>query len=167
MGIFRGIIFLSLGLCAYGGHTAMAGPQNVLDEARWHNRLVVICSQKDGFRQNAFAADYLENIDRDGFKERDIMLLQILKKPRTGILAILMTPEPHLQLISDPDMVELISEKADCDSGQNSIALIGKDGGLKKIWRGYAPYNDSLFSVIDAMPMRQHEMRDARKQPRR
>ena len=160
MKIFWGIIFISMGLCAAGSQPALAGPQNVLDEARWHNRLVVTCSKRDLFKTNSFASDYLEAIDPDGFMDRDIMLLQILKKPRTGILAILMTPEPRMQLIGDPEMTAMIAKKAKCNGRENSIALIGKDGGLKKVWEHKAPSNRALFDLIDAMPMRQMEMQD-------
>ncbi len=161
MRVFWGIIFLGLGFCAYGVHQpAMAGPKNVLDESRWHNRLVVTCSKRDLFKSNTFASDYMDTIDPDGFMDRDIMLLQILKKPRTGILAIILTPEPRLQLIRDPELTTMIAEKVECNGRENSIALIGKDGGLKKIWPHKAPSNQTLFEVIDAMPMRQMELRD-------
>ena len=37
-----------------------------------------------------------------------------------------------------------------------AVVLIGKDGGIKQVWRDpVAP--DDIFAVIDAMPMRQRE----------
>lgn len=37
-----------------------------------------------------------------------------------------------------------------------AVILIGKDGGIKQVWRDpVAP--DDIFAVIDAMPMRQRE----------
>lgn len=47
--------------------------------------------------------------------------------------------------------------------GQFHVSLIGKDGHLKNRWNApVAP--EEVFSLIDAMPMRQNEMRDADKQ---
>ena len=43
-------------------------------------------------------------------------------------------------------------------SGQFQVVLIGKDGGVKRRWDGPVAPRD-LFGVIDAMPMRQQEMR--------
>ena len=39
-----------------------------------------------------------------------------------------------------------------------AVVLVGKDGGVKKVWRD--PVDpQSIFTIIDAMPMRQQEMR--------
>ena len=39
-----------------------------------------------------------------------------------------------------------------------AVVLVGKDGGVKKVWRDPVDPK-SIFTVIDAMPMRQREMR--------
>lgn len=39
-----------------------------------------------------------------------------------------------------------------------AVVLVGKDGGVKKIWRDPVDPK-SIFTIIDAMPMRQQEMR--------
>jgi len=46
-------------------------------------------------------------------------------------------------------------------SGQPTVILVGKDGGEKPRSTGYVPIED-IFSLIDAMPMRQAEMRERR-----
>ena len=39
-----------------------------------------------------------------------------------------------------------------------AVVLVGKDGGVKKVWRD--PVDPKgIFTIIDAMPMRQQEMR--------
>jgi hypothetical protein len=39
-----------------------------------------------------------------------------------------------------------------------AVALVGKDGGVKEIWRDpVSP--DRIFALIDTMPMRQEEVR--------
>jgi predicted outer membrane lipoprotein len=45
------------------------------------------------------------------------------------------------------------------DASRFAIILVGKDGGEK--FRSYKPVAcDSIFAIIDAMPMRQAEMRN-------
>ena len=41
---------------------------------------------------------------------------------------------------------------------KKEFVLIGKDTGVKKRWEDTLPISD-LFQTIDAMPMRQYEMR--------
>jgi len=42
------------------------------------------------------------------------------------------------------------------------VVLVGKDGG-EKLRRGAAVDIDEIFSVIDAMPMRQREMEEKKR----
>ena len=42
-----------------------------------------------------------------------------------------------------------------------AVVLVGKDGGVKRVWRGVVEPKQ-LFGVIDAMPMRREEMRGKR-----
>ena len=39
-----------------------------------------------------------------------------------------------------------------------AVVLVGKDGGVKKVWRDPVDPK-SIFTIIDAMPMRRQEMR--------
>ena len=39
-----------------------------------------------------------------------------------------------------------------------AVVLVGKDGGVKKVWRDLVDPK-SIFTIIDAMPMRRQEMR--------
>lgn len=134
-------------------------PQDTLEQAQWKHRIIITCSQAHSADVSSFGIKYLEQIDRRGFVDRDIMLLHVLPKPREGVLAITETPAPKIWLIDDWQEVQDIKEKARCARDTNSIALIGKDGGLKKSWTQSRPSNAELFALIDAMPMRQQEMR--------
>ncbi|MEC8065210.1 MAG: DUF4174 domain-containing protein, partial [Planctomycetota bacterium] len=43
---------------------------------------------------------------------------------------------------------------------QEGTVLVGKDGGVKERWP-LAPRLQEVFDLVDAMPMRQRELRDA------
>lgn len=45
------------------------------------------------------------------------------------------------------------------DADAFTVILIGKDGGVKARWDAPVQAND-VFSIVDAMPMRQREMRE-------
>ena len=46
-------------------------------------------------------------------------------------------------------------------AGDAAVLLVGKDGGVK-IRQAHALSAETLFTTIDAMPMRQREMRESR-----
>lgn len=160
MKLFGAVLFLSLSC-----HGMSAGQsdytQETLEQAQWKHRIIITCSQAHSADVSSFGINYVEQIDRRGFVDRDIMLLHVLPKPREGVLAITETPSPKIWIINDWQEVQDIKQKARCARDMNSIALIGKDGGLKKTWSQTGPSNAELFALIDAMPMRQQEMRDA------
>lgn len=133
---------------------------NTLENARWKNRIIVTCSKSHALEGTSFGANYIDSIDRAGFAERDILILHILQKPRTGILAIAHTPNPDLKILTHEDEVAAVTRKAKCTKDTNAIALIGKDGQVKKIWRDQRPSDSELFDIIDSMPMRRMEMRE-------
>ena len=41
------------------------------------------------------------------------------------------------------------------------MALIGLDGDIKRVWRDEMPDAETVFALIDAMPMRQQELQSA------
>ncbi|MEO1553582.1 MAG: DUF4174 domain-containing protein [Pseudomonadota bacterium] len=54
-----------------------------------------------------------------------------------------------------------IAKKIGCAPGDQMIALIGLDGGVKQSWRDQVPKPAEVFALIDAMPMRLQELRQA------
>ena len=48
---------------------------------------------------------------------------------------------------------------AGCNPDVPNVALVGKDGGVKRRWLSI-PTQKDIFSLIDAMPMRMREMRE-------
>ena len=98
--------------------------------------------------------------DADGFRDRDLLLVPLLADGSTL---------PSADAGQLPWTVLAPTEAADVrrqfkhGSGFTAI-LVGKDGGEKL--RRHKPIDAAeLFSTIDSMPMRQHEMK-ARRTPR-
>ncbi|MEL6830176.1 MAG: DUF4174 domain-containing protein [Pseudomonadota bacterium] len=54
-----------------------------------------------------------------------------------------------------------IARRVGCEPGDQMMALIGLDGGLKQSWRDAPPKPAEVFALIDAMPMRRQELRQA------
>lgn len=161
------ILFLIFGilLCAQTAraHDVNLAPSltaDTIEDAQWRNRIIVTCSKSEPGGDVSFGAAYIDGIDRAGFIDRDILILHVLQKPRSGILAIAPTQQPQMKILKDEDQVAHVVKRAKCKSDKNAVALIGKDGQLKKVWRGRGPSNAELFGLIDAMPMRKMEMRE-------
>jgi len=137
------------------------GAEQVIEDAKWKNRILLVCSKSYNAPDASFFQQSYKNIDFAGFREREILIVSVLEKPRIAWVL------SNNQYGSDPKMwiapaetdVEKLTELGACHKGQNSVALIGKDGSMKKTWVGDFPKNEELFSLIDAMPMRQQEMR--------
>ena len=58
----------------------------------------------------------------------------------------------------DHQMAESIRKQFDAPPGHFSVILVGKDGGTKFRQNDRVKLKD-IFKLIDAMPMRQEEMR--------
>jgi hypothetical protein len=86
---------------------------------------------------------------RDGLRDRDILLFEILEKgeSRSGNSPL------------KKDSAEFLREQFGILPGQFCILLIGKDGKEKRRWESMVGLG-VIFSVVDAMPMRQREMKE-------
>lgn len=135
---------LSLTICLIltgrsGGWTPTLSANDIFGE----NRIVSLCN------------GHWESIDIDlnEFVERDIAMAEIndgyatfVTKDKNG--KVYLTP------IAD---AESLVRRTACAEDTDFI-LIGKDSRVKKRWRQTLPMDD-LFQTIDAMPMRQYEMK--------
>lgn len=54
-----------------------------------------------------------------------------------------------------------IADRLRCSEGDQVMALIGLDGNIKRVWRDEMPDAETVFALIDAMPMRQRELQSA------
>jgi hypothetical protein len=120
-----------------------------LDDFQWKNRLLIIYSadQKSLQLEEQLAKI---SINKEGYKERDLKVI-ILKNQKVEIWR---SNENHLL-----DFHQIIKELNIEEKQPFQNLLIGKDGGVKL--KSNSPIsNEKLFRTIDAMPMRQREMRD-------
>ena len=115
-------------------------PEKRVKELKWNKRLLILDAT------TVKAQDLRTEIDRNiaAWRDRDL----------------------HLVLL-DGDQVG--GEEANQDASfwrkkfridQEGTVLVGKDGGVKERWP-LAPRLQEVFDLVDAMPMRQRELRDA------
>ena len=84
-----------------------------------------------------------------GLQDRDILVFEILEKgeSRLGNFPL------------KKDSADLLRKQFGIRPGQFCTILIGKDGEEKRRWESKVGL-DVIFSVVDAMPMRQREMNE-------
>lgn len=132
---------LCLAAAGLGGGAASAGDlfrplgtgEAALDPYRWENRPVILFSpsaQDDTYRNAVTALDAA----RAALRDRDIIVLSDVTPDNPSALRQRLEPKGFLML------------------------LVGKDGGIKLRSEEAIPV-ETLKQTIDAMPMRQREMR--------
>ena len=94
----------------------------------------------------------LDQIASKGYDERDLVIIAVL--PPKGPLWAETTPPLYI-LTDESGSLKHVYRAA---PGLTTFYLIGKDGTIK-MTRHEFPSNKELFAVIDAMPMRQEEMK--------
>jgi hypothetical protein len=118
---------------------------------QWENRLIILfqLDENEAIRQ-------LNEVyqDSSGYTDRDLKIIFLKteipdSKFSEGLENLLVTPENPQEWISYFRLEEIDTPM---------YILVGKDGGKKLNEVEMIP-NDILFRVIDAMPMRQREMR--------
>lgn len=167
MKILRKLLASSLGVlvlfCTYSYSIA----QNIVDESLWENRILIFCNASGNERSPM----YLSLIGLDDGREyydRDIIFVHISKWNIDKFYGAFDTshyfPKEKGFDVSRRDLgvqeVVSISKLMECEPDKNSLALMGKDGTLKARWDEKAPTTEDLFSIIDAMPMRQREIKE-------
>lgn len=114
---------------------------------QWKNRIILIfapSSDSDAYERQMRKFEGQEN----GILDRDLIILQLFEngEGRAGDTSLSEWVAPRMR------------RQFDVEAGEFSIILIGKDGTVKL--RSTVPVSVSeIFSMIDAMPMRQQEMR--------
>jgi hypothetical protein len=126
-----------------------------LDDYRWEHRLLFVFAPADAAEARAEQEARFEGHDA-GFRNRDLRLF-ILAGPDTGTLRPVpgASPRPLTEAA-----VERIYGRFGVPADAFRVVLVGKDGTEKR--RNAEPVTArSVFDTIDAMPMRQREMREA------
>jgi hypothetical protein len=135
------LLFPALAFAQQTNHTNLATHQ-------WKNRLLLVFSPSD--TDNDYRKQ-VENLQGEvaGLKDRDVKIFH-LTDDGSASLDEEEIPKAEVQRLADT---------YDIDPGGFTVILIGKDGG-EKLRQNNPLETEKLFSVIDAMPMRQNEMRN-------
>ena len=125
------------------------GQSDMLEQYQWKNRLILLF----GSLPESSVEKQINELEKDpeGITDRDLLIFYINKEE---VRFILKSSNPSLS-------ASQLRKRYNIDKNEFRYILIGKDGGVKLNKREYVPNRD-LFSVIDAMPMRQQEMRNGK-----
>ena len=119
---------------------------NPLASYRWQNRVVAMMASSED-RKLAQQHQIL-SAARDGLLDRDLVIIAITD----GVVKIDGVESENWD-------VDRLRQALDVPRTGFSIVLVGKDGGVKL--RSDEPVAvETLFALIDSMPMRQREMRE-------
>jgi hypothetical protein len=139
------LLFISIGGCMKKENETAKRTNIHLKDFLWKNRLVFIfADSKDNNQYKSFKKDWNSNISE--IQDRDMILFEIINN-KHGFL--------ESNLISDKSLREIIRQIKTGDK-TFEIVLVGKDGSVK-LRSGDSSLND-IFSLIDSMPMRKHEI---------
>jgi hypothetical protein len=138
---------------------AMATPADSLDfrleDHQWEHRLLFVFAASDTSETLARQDKAFAGHDA-GFRDRDLLLLTVTGSDRgTHRTAPGTDPQPLSEAAA-----QRLRNRFGVAPDAFRVVLVGKDGTEKR--RDAEPVTArSIFDTIDAMPMRQREMRDA------
>lgn len=140
------IIQLLIGILA-GTAFAQSTAKIDLKQYRWKNRLILV------FAPSATDSSYLKvkqkiNQLNNQIIERDIVLFHLFENGKSFVG----------DSVLDKKSVDSLRKLYQVKPGKPSLILIGKDGGKKLRQQEVIDFK-SIFDRIDAMPMRQLEMK--------
>ena len=124
-----------------------------LTRYRWKNRLMLVFSahtSEAGYV--AFNQSLKQRLSE--VQDRDLIVFRIFEKAPSSIME---QPLP-------PEEAEKLRRRFSVKSGQLTVILIGKDGGIKMVQERRADIQ-KIFDLIDSMPMRQREMQKSGRIP--
>ncbi len=124
---------------AQSGNASSGNLEERLQALQWQKRVLLLYSPDKKNVHYVQQKDLLE-AQRTGLAARDLIQLELFADEAGAATK------------------KFLEEKLKASSNQFNLLLIGKDGGVKyRTTTAAAP--ETLFSTIDAMPMRQHEMK--------
>ena len=148
LGFLRFTFLCSASILLFGLSYAKGGASMDfdLDTYQWKNRIILIfapSSDSDAYKRQMREFEG----QGDGILDRDLIVLELFEngESRSGDTPLSEGAAPQMR------------RQFDAGEAEFSIILIGKDGTVKL--RSTVPVSVSeIFSLIDAMPMRQDEM---------
>ena len=130
------------------GGQAVAQGDFSLDRYQWQNRLIVLAAPSADDSRYAEQLRFLTGQER-ALNERDLIIIRLLSEGESRAGDTTLNRADAASLRKGLELPESFQ-----------FLLIGKDGGVKH--RSDQPVSAAdLYSQIDAMPMRQREMRDS------
>ncbi|MEM8615875.1 MAG: DUF4174 domain-containing protein [Pseudomonadota bacterium] len=136
--------------------------ESPLETALGTKRLLIICTGDDtGQTGIPLYGAQLEQAKSDwaGYLDRDLIVVWLRDKVLTSWSPFLIEGgRVDVRQRAESEDVAGLRKRVDCKPSKRGVHLIGKDTGLNRTWSA-AVSNVELFSAIDAMPMRQREMR--------
>ena len=122
-----------------------------LSQFKWKNRLLLIFAPNDNHPLFAALHESL-SAQKPEVADRDLIVFEVLESGQSR-----MNME-HLE----PQSTDFLRKRFDVHQRQFTVILVGKDGGVKLNRQDKIDLQD-IFALIDAMPMRQEEMRQKKK----
>ena len=120
--------------------------RDTMQDLIWKHRVLLVFTpdseHKKYKRQNGLLAGMIE-----GLLERDLVIIRAMADGN-----LLFDDEPQSQSVTG------FYQLYGVDPGDFRVVLVGKDGTIK-LDQVTPISSDALFALIDAMPMRQYEMR--------
>lgn len=118
-----------------------------LSSQKWQNRVLLVFAPSVDNHSYQQQMQLLQE-QKNGFKDRDLVLVQVLATDKSYA---------NGQLIDESSAAKL-RNRFGVDKENFRVILVGKDGGVKR--QDTTPVEaTAIFEQIDAMPMRQQEMR--------
>ncbi|MFB6247770.1 MAG: DUF4174 domain-containing protein [Salinibacter sp.] len=144
-------------LTAFAAPAMAQSPDSVdfrLEAHQWEHRLLFVFAPSGAADSLAAQEERFEGHD-PGFRDRDLRLLT-LRGPADGTIRT--APGAEARPLTTT-AAERLYDRFDVPTDAFRVVLVGKDGTEKR--RDAEPVTArSLFDTIDAMPMRQREMRE-------
>lgn len=128
----------------FGGKDALSME---LNQFQWKNRLLFLFAPE---HSNSLFSDLQSEIvaQKNGVQDRDLVVFEIIESGPSFMNTTRL----------DVQMAATLRKQFDVSPGRFTVILVGKDGGVKLKRHTRIKLND-IFALIDAMPMRQEEMR--------
>lgn len=118
-----------------------------LSSQKWQNRVLLVFAPSVDNRTYQQQMQLLQE-QKSGFTDRDLILVQVFATDKSYA---------NGQLIDESSAAKL-RNRFGVDKENFRVILVGKDGGVKR--QDTKPVRaTAIFEQIDAMPMRQQEMR--------
>jgi len=134
-------------LCGVSPAREEKGMDVDLEAYQWKNRILVVFAESEETGPFKTQKRILKN-EEDGVLDRDLIIVEVIENGESRARGVRFPEETAGNL----------RRQFQVAPGAFQVILIGKDGG-EKLRRGEPVSAADLFGIIDAMPMRQQEMR--------